>query len=91
MGRDTEIRVESFRRVVDPLIDRNVVRLIIESREGRESRAHFLKLTATGLRRFYAPGAHATWHRNPSKLRVRERRLFRVFLATPDRRRWLPS
>jgi len=35
-GRDTEIRVESFRRVVDPLIDRNVVRLIIESREGRD-------------------------------------------------------
>jgi hypothetical protein len=35
-GRDTEIRAESFRRMVDPLIDRNVVRLIIESREGRD-------------------------------------------------------
>jgi hypothetical protein len=33
-GRDTEIRAESFRRMVDPLIDRNVVRRIIESREG---------------------------------------------------------
>jgi hypothetical protein len=35
-GRDTEIRAESFRRMVDPLIDRNVVRLIVESREGRD-------------------------------------------------------
>ena len=35
-GRDTEIRAVSFRRMVDPLIDRNVVRLIIESREGRD-------------------------------------------------------
>ena len=35
-GRDTEIRAESFRRLVDPLIDRNIVRLIIESREGRD-------------------------------------------------------
>ena len=34
-GRDTEIRAESFRRMVDPLIDRNIVRLI-ESREGRD-------------------------------------------------------
>ena len=35
-GRDTEIRAESFRRMVDPLIDRHVARLIIESREGRD-------------------------------------------------------
>ena len=35
-GRDTEIRAESFRRMVDPLIDRSVARLIIESREGRD-------------------------------------------------------
>jgi len=34
-GRDTEIRAESFRRMADSLIDRNVARLI-ESREGRD-------------------------------------------------------
>ena len=35
-GRDTEIRTESFHRMVQPLLDRNVTRLIIESREGRD-------------------------------------------------------
>jgi hypothetical protein len=35
-GRDTEIRAESFRRMVEPLLDRRVMRLIIESREGRD-------------------------------------------------------
>lgn len=35
-GRDGEIRAESFRRMVQPLLDRGVTRLIIESREGRD-------------------------------------------------------
>lgn len=35
-GRDTQIRAESFRRMVRPLLDRGVTRLIIESREGRD-------------------------------------------------------
>lgn len=35
-GRDAEIRAESFRRMVQPLLDRGVTRLIIESREGRD-------------------------------------------------------
>jgi hypothetical protein len=35
-GSDTEIRAESFRRMVQPLLDRSVTRLIIESREGRD-------------------------------------------------------
>ena len=36
-GRDTQIRAESFRRMVRPLLDRSVTRLIIESREGRDA------------------------------------------------------
>jgi len=35
-GRDSEIRAESFRRMVTPLLERRVTRLIIESREGRD-------------------------------------------------------
>jgi hypothetical protein len=35
-GRDTEIRADGFRRMVQPLLDRGVTRLIIESREGRD-------------------------------------------------------
>ncbi len=35
-GRDTEIRAECFRRMVEPLLERGVTRLIIESREGRD-------------------------------------------------------
>jgi hypothetical protein len=35
-GRDNEIRAESFRRMVQPLLERRVTRLIIESREGRD-------------------------------------------------------
>ncbi len=35
-GRDGDIRAESFRRMVQPLLDRSVTRLIIESREGRD-------------------------------------------------------
>ena len=35
-GRDAEIRAESFRRMVQPLLERGVARLIIESREGRD-------------------------------------------------------
>jgi hypothetical protein len=35
-GRDAKIRAESFRRMVQPLLDRGVTRLIIESREGRD-------------------------------------------------------
>jgi len=35
-GRDIHIRAESFRRMVQPLLDRSVTRLIIESREGRD-------------------------------------------------------
>ena len=35
-GRDAEIRAESFRRMVEPLLERGVTRLIIESREGRD-------------------------------------------------------
>jgi hypothetical protein len=35
-GRDTEIRAESFRRMVQPLLQHGVTRLMIESREGRD-------------------------------------------------------
>lgn len=35
-GRDTIIRAESFHRMVQPLLDLSVTRLIIESREGRD-------------------------------------------------------
>jgi hypothetical protein len=35
-GRDAEIRADSFRRMVQPLLERGVTRLIIESREGRD-------------------------------------------------------
>ena len=35
-GRDAEIRAESLRRMVQPLLDRSATRLIIESREGRD-------------------------------------------------------
>lgn len=35
-GRETVIRAESFRRMVPPLLERNVTRLVIESREGRD-------------------------------------------------------
>jgi len=35
-GRDAVIRAESFHRMVQPLLDRSVTRLIIESREGRD-------------------------------------------------------
>jgi hypothetical protein len=35
-GREAVIRAESFRRMVQPLLDRNVTRLVIESREGRD-------------------------------------------------------
>ncbi len=35
-GRDTEIRAESFHQMVEPLVDRRVTRLIIESRQGRD-------------------------------------------------------
>jgi hypothetical protein len=35
-GRETTIRAESFRRMVQPLLDRDVTRLVIESREGRD-------------------------------------------------------
>ena len=35
-GRETELRAESFRRMVEPLLVRGVTRLIIESREGRD-------------------------------------------------------
>lgn len=37
-GRDTDVRAESFRRMVNPLLDRGVQRLIIESRQGRDQR-----------------------------------------------------
>ena len=37
-GRDAEIRAEAFRRMVQPLVDRGVTRLLIESREGRDDR-----------------------------------------------------
>ena len=37
-GRDTDIRAESFRRMVAPLLDRGVQRLTIESRQGRDQR-----------------------------------------------------
>jgi len=33
-GRETDVRAESFRRLVSPLLDRGVQRLIIESRQG---------------------------------------------------------
>ncbi len=35
-GRDNDLRAESFRRMVQPLLDRGVTRLIIESRQGRD-------------------------------------------------------
>jgi ribosomal protein L17 len=35
-GHETAIRAESFRRMVQPLLKRNVTRLVIESREGRD-------------------------------------------------------
>ncbi len=35
-GREDAIRAESFHRMVQPLLDRNVTRLVIESREGRD-------------------------------------------------------
>ena len=35
-GRDAKIRAEGFRRMVEPLLDRGVTRLIIESRQGRD-------------------------------------------------------
>ncbi len=35
-GRDAEIRANCFQRMVQPLLDRNVTRLVIESREGRD-------------------------------------------------------
>jgi len=34
-GRDTEIRAECFRRMVKPLLERGVTRLIIESSPAR--------------------------------------------------------
>ena len=37
-GRDTDVRAESLRRMVNPLLDRGVQRLIIESRQGRDQR-----------------------------------------------------
>jgi hypothetical protein len=36
-GREAAIRAESFRQMVQPLLDRDVARLIIESREGRDT------------------------------------------------------
>ncbi|MDP3971609.1 MAG: hypothetical protein Q8P61_01695 [Candidatus Nanopelagicales bacterium] len=35
-GRDGKVRAECFHRMVQPLLDRSVTRLIIESREGRD-------------------------------------------------------
>lgn len=35
-GGETEVRAESFRQLVDPLLGRKVTRLVIESREGRD-------------------------------------------------------
>lgn len=35
-GQDADIRAEGFRRMVQPLLDRRVTRLIIESRERRD-------------------------------------------------------
>ena len=35
-GRDNDIRSESLRRIVQPLLDRGVARLIIESRQRRD-------------------------------------------------------
>lgn len=37
-GRDTDIRAESLRRMVAPLLERGVQRLTIESRQGRDQR-----------------------------------------------------
>jgi hypothetical protein len=37
-GHDTDVRAESFRRMVSPLLDRGVQRLIVESRQGRDQR-----------------------------------------------------
>jgi hypothetical protein len=37
-GRETDIRTESFRRMVAPLLERGVRRLVIESRQGRDQR-----------------------------------------------------
>jgi hypothetical protein len=35
-GRETAIRAESFRRMISPLLVRNVTRLVVESRQGRD-------------------------------------------------------
>lgn len=35
-GHEPALRAESFRRMVRPLLERNVTRLVIESREGRD-------------------------------------------------------
>jgi hypothetical protein len=56
-GRDTEIRTESFHRMVQPLLDRNITRLIIESREGRDD------LDRQVLISQFAPTARCLWLR----------------------------
>jgi len=65
-GRDNDIRAESFRRMVQPLLDRGVARLIIESRQGRDDLDR--QVLIDQLRRHGAAGfdyAHLPPHADP--------------------------
>jgi hypothetical protein len=57
-GRDTDVRAESFRRMVNPLLDRGVQRLIIESRQGRDQ--HDRQVLIEELRRLADHNRFAT-------------------------------